>query len=202
MKINNLITIDPSVSSTAMVRYDIEKDKYTILCFTSKIKNTEIFQFDNVEVIIIKHPKVKYRDNFEKKLELYAELAYLIDTHINCHDSLVYIEDYAYAGSKIVQMTEWGTLLKKHFYEFNKTVDPIGIGEWKKAVIGKGNAKKDQIVEFCKSGDLKKLFDFLEEKGYNYKYKSTKNFHEDICDAWCIMKYVLEFNKIGVENAS
>jgi len=110
----------------------------------------------------------------------------LIDEHV--HDCIVCMERYSFASTGLsFSIGEFTGLLKLGFYSKGYMIEDVSPGEWKKKIVGKGNAKKNEIVEYCTGTVLREGLEFV-----NSANKLKKDYIEDICDSFCIC----EFNNI------
>ena len=104
-------------------------------------------------------------------------IAVLVGKFVNSdYEIIVGIEDYAYSRfGRTFALGELGGVIKLYFYklgirEYN--IRPVNIMKWKKEVIGKGNAKKEEIAYYVKN-----------ILGQEFKT-------QDECDSFCIAEYI------------
>lgn len=69
--------------------------------------------------------------------------------HNSLYNSILYVEDYAFGakGSAVTAMAELGGLSRNWFIESDIKFVLVGVGENKKFLTGKGNAKKDMMLK-------------------------------------------------------
>lgn len=195
MKVNFLTGIDMSISSPAFCVYNIEKKSVFFYVFSNKVKKRTELNFKNFHFIIEPQPKKDKNDfdNFKRYLNISETIFNNLRKHCqsDTFDNLIYFEDYSFASKgKVFNIAETTGMVKylvmKNGWEFD-TVPP---SEWKKGVVGKGNAKKEEVYQFLKNlQSTKDLVQFLEESGFPYK---KNGLIEDICDSLCILLWILK----------
>lgn len=101
----------------------------------------------------------------------------------------VLIEDYAFGGSgRVFQIGENGGVLKLFLLDFGIDVDLIAPTSLKKFATGKGNAKKQQMIEQFESETGVDLWEhFCIKKG-----KGIPSPIDDIVDSYYLAKYKIE----------
>jgi Holliday junction resolvasome RuvABC endonuclease subunit len=69
----------------------------------------------------------------------------------------------------------------------------VDVSSWKKDVVGKGNASKDDIAAFCQNNPAWKAFSFSriwpEDEENAMLYSDIFEINKNLYDAWCIKTY-------------
>lgn len=196
MKIKFFTGIDMSISSPAISVYDVENKKIIIYTYSNKAKKSFTGEFNNITVIIEPQPKKDKNDfeHFKRYLgiseNIFNTLQSICDVH---YDNLIYFEDYSFASKgKVFNIAETTGMVKYLILKNGWEFDAIPPAEWKKNIVGKGNAKKEDVYKFLKEDDyFKGLIEFLEKEGFPYK---KDGLIEDICDSLCILLWIIKKN--------
>jgi Holliday junction resolvasome RuvABC endonuclease subunit len=136
--------------------------------------------------ILSKEGWYDFRTITPKKIKGIERLDFIITELINILNAKIYVnanvliglEDYAYAGSmKGFVLGELGGLIKYSLFKNNKPFVIVPIGIWKKELIGKGNANKNEIRTF-----------------FTNKFINDGRLTQDEIDAYCIAEYLRRKN--------
>lgn len=205
-----LVTIDSGISSTGITIYNRKTDFYTLIAFcdvtskyqwadtklakANKTKKDEINLIDkNYQMFVVPHDHKKFNamDSFERLISIAKSVIGLLKKNIDADDFDLYFEEVAFGRGQSNTISQYATLWKYFiFRSFNKTIGkPLYNSKVKKTIIGKGNATKDEVIDF-----LSNEYDIHSEM---QKYLSDINirvndggFFEDITDSFMMSKYV------------
>ena len=181
----NLIAIDPSIASTSITIYNTEEEKYYVYCYTTKLqkKYKEIHYRSNKIDLTIVRQNNDPEDDFYRYMDISETIIDLMQEHIN--DCEIFIERASFGSKgKLFSIGEYTALLKLGFYTRGFKITEMSPGEWKKKVLGKGHgsAKKEEIIEYCRTVDpINKVIEYIESVSDH-----KKEYIEDICDSFCI----------------
>jgi len=204
MKINFLTGIDMSISSPAFSVYDIKENSFFFYVFSNKAKKSCELKFKNFHIVIEPQPK-KDKDDFEH-FNRYLNISENIFNKLNNYcqnvnnDNLIYFEGYSFASpGKVFNIAETTGMVKYLIRKRDWEFDTIPPSEWKKNIVGKGNAKKSEVYDFLLTQNgTKDLILFLEQNGFPYK---KNGLIEDICDSLCILLWIIKKNFKDYSNA-
>ena len=150
-----IIGIDPSLRSTGICIMKTSTDYETHVIKPKELRGIERLDFIKRQI-----------ENIIKK---YVGLT--SDTEL-----IVAIEDYGFCSvGRNFELGELGGVIKIFFYEFGIpecNIRKVGIGTWKKEVVGNGRAKKEEIAYYVKN-----------ILGQEFKT-------QDECDSFCIAEYI------------
>ncbi len=123
--------VDPSISCTgiAILEYDKEEDRFTVVDKT------------NIST------KLKYKDRFEKKIDMANMFEFYLKDKID-EISFFVFENYSYGSpGHLADLGEMNGLLKKYIHSHNKHIDVMAPSSVKKIVAGNGRASKDEVKD-------------------------------------------------------
>ena len=195
-----LISIDPSIQSTAVSIYDTETKKTMVAIYTKKLpakkKTGVIIRTDDIDVFFVPHDKgVEYRNNLERYDDvcshIYSIVEQLIEGRFEVPCEMSLMMEGASFGSKgkLYDIGRFCGILESKFLAGMSIVAiDVPPSEWKKAMGLGGNAKKEVIYKSQVNGDLASILAELVAKGMGWKKGSPV---EDLCDAYLIGKHHL-----------
>ena len=189
MKVKHLVGIDMSISSPGIGIYNLETKKRMIYTFSSKTTKEMTIETEDIKLIVLRQPNWKKEniDGFEKYCLIAENVHQFIKNTINDDHALVYFEGYSFASKGLTfNIGEITGLMKYLVRNSNWSFDIIPPSDWKKIIIGKGNVNKEMIYEKMQNhhsfGKILQKIEIPYKKG---------NFIEDICDAFCILEWIV-----------
>jgi len=191
-----IIAIDASISSPAFAIFDPNSGSTEIYCLTSKYSKPLYIEQGKIQLNIAPQKELyvkKPEDDFLRYMQVVTALCDCLNHKTNYIEGCqVYLEGYSFASTGMTfNIGEFGGLLKGNLYQKKHILNIVPPGTWKKAIVGKGNAKKDQIYEFCLQSDEFKPI--LEDLKVNYGIVWKKShWIEDVCDVWCLLEYAID----------
>ena len=143
----SIISVDLSIQSSSFAVYDGNKTKLYV--YTNKTKKSFRIDTPTIKLTVIPHPKDLPEDDFQRYMVLADGLFYYMYQNL-CDDTKVYLEGYSYASKGLVfNISEFCALFKRQLYpHYIPTIVPPS--EWKKAIVGKGNATKEEVADYIR----------------------------------------------------
>jgi len=174
--------IDYSISSPAICVYDTTKEwSFSKLSFLALPESKKIDGvYDNITIIQNKGAGVQPEERHDWLA--INTINFLKQHQVEC----VYIEDYAFAAKgRVFHIGENCGLLKHYLWKSGIEINVVSPPALKKFATGKGNAKKENMIEA-----------FVEETNIDlwevFGVKRTKNIPhpiDDLVDAFYLAKY-------------
>lgn len=183
-----LISIDFSITSPAITLWDDISDNYTFICFDDKNVGMDTIQNDKYRFVVLEtymHQNDLLR--FVKSQDLIINAIKKVDKDF-IKDAVVCIEGYSFGGNgQLTRIAEACVLLKYNLYLNGASSDIIQYSPMtiKKYATGKGNSKKEQMIEAYKDKTEIDLFDLFDKKR---NLKTIPAPVTDIVDSFWIME--------------
>jgi len=130
------------------------------------VRNIDRYDFYNIKTS-------KKTNIYERYIEISNKIIEIVKMYISL-EPIIYIEDYAFSrkSKSVHKLAELGGVVKTAIYsKLNVDFIAVPITSWKKKILGNGRLKKSEI-----------------KKRTELKFNMIFN-NQDICDAFCIMKY-------------
>jgi len=193
MQVKHLVGIDMSISSPGVSIFDVAKNTYQIFAYSNKQKSKIDLTVDNFHLIV--EPQMQWKkmniSDFDRYL-LIAERAFkFVQDLVDVKGTIVYFEGYAFAAKgKVFNIAEVTGMVKYLIRKYGWNFEVLAPAEWKKEIIGKGNAKKEEIYnKLYLDSPFQSVLKELESRGFPYK---KGKFVEDICDSYSILQWIVQ----------
>lgn len=128
---------------------------------------------DSGEHLVVSHVIKKPKDRYEELKELSSVFRQLTTTE---EDSRVFVEEPVVAGVRNLRTSL--KIAQNAGAVFAGSSNPatfVPVSSWKKEIVGKGNAKKEEIAEFLKAN--------------HYEMWANCNNDQNLIDATCVALY-------------